>query len=74
KPANLWFSGFSGSGISTVANALEAALNQQGSHTYLLDGDNVRHGLCKVLGFSDEDRIENIRRLGETAKLMTDAG
>ena len=74
KPAILWFTGFSGSGKSTVANALEATLNQQGIHTYLLDGDNVRHGLCKDLGFSDEDRIENIRRVGETAKLMTDAG
>ncbi|MDN3378629.1 MULTISPECIES: adenylyl-sulfate kinase [unclassified Pseudoalteromonas] len=74
KPAILWFTGFSGSGKSTVANALESALNQQGIHTYLLDGDNVRHGLCKDLGFSDEDRIENIRRVGETAKLMVDAG
>jgi adenylylsulfate kinase len=74
KPAILWFTGFSGSGKSTVANALEAALNQRGTHTYLLDGDNVRHGLCKDLGFSDEDRIENIRRVGETAKLMVDAG
>ena len=74
KPAILWFTGFSGSGKSTVANALEAALNQQGAHTYLLDGDNVRHGLCKDLGFSDADRVENIRRVGETAKLMVDAG
>lgn len=74
KPAILWFTGFSGSGKSTVANALESALNQQGIHTYLLDGDNVRHGLCKDLGFTDEDRVENIRRVGETAKLMVDAG
>ena len=74
KPTILWFTGFSGSGKSTVANALESALNQLGVHTYLLDGDNVRHGLCKDLGFSDEDRIENIRRVGETAKLMIDAG
>ncbi|WP_404342239.1 adenylyl-sulfate kinase [Pseudoalteromonas mariniglutinosa] len=74
KPAILWFTGFSGSGKSTVANALESTLNQQGIHTYLLDGDNVRHGLCKDLGFTDEDRIENIRRVGETAKLMVDAG
>ncbi len=74
KSAILWFTGFSGSGKSTVANALEAALNQQGAHTYLLDGDNVRHGLCKDLGFSDADRVENIRRVGETAKLMVDAG
>ena len=74
KSAIIWFTGFSGSGKSTVANALEAALNQQGAHTYLLDGDNVRHGLCKDLGFSDADRVENIRRVGETAKLMVDAG
>ncbi|MAD05620.1 MAG: adenylyl-sulfate kinase [Pseudoalteromonas sp.] len=74
KPTILWFTGFSGSGKSTVANALESALNQLGVHTYLLDGDNVRHGLCKDLGFTDEDRVENIRRVGETAKLMVDAG
>ena len=74
KPAILWFTGFSGSGKSTVANALESALNQLGVHTYLLDGDNVRHGLCKDLGFTDADRVENIRRVGETAKLMVDAG
>lgn len=74
KPTILWFTGFSGSGKSTVANALENALNQLGVHTYLLDGDNVRHGLCKDLGFTDEDRVENIRRVGETAKLMVDAG
>ncbi len=74
KPTILWFTGFSGSGKSTVANALESSLNQLGVHTYLLDGDNVRHGLCKDLGFTDEDRVENIRRVGETAKLMVDAG
>ncbi|TMN88357.1 adenylyl-sulfate kinase [Pseudoalteromonas phenolica] len=74
KPVILWFTGFSGSGKSTVAGALESALHQQGVHTYLLDGDNVRHGLCKDLGFSDEDRVENIRRVGELSKLMLDAG
>ena len=74
KPTILWFTGFSGSGKSTVANALESALNQLGVHTYLLDGDNVRHGLCEDLGFTDEERVENIRRVGETAKLMVDAG
>ncbi|KZN57514.1 adenylylsulfate kinase [Pseudoalteromonas luteoviolacea CPMOR-1] len=74
KPVILWFTGFSGSGKSTVANALESALHQSGVHTYLLDGDNVRHGLCKDLGFSDADRIENIRRVGELSKLMVDAG
>ena len=74
KPVILWFTGFSGSGKSTVAGALESALHQQNVHTYLLDGDNVRHGLCKDLGFSDEDRVENIRRVGELSKLMVDAG
>ncbi|KJY91766.1 adenylyl-sulfate kinase [Pseudoalteromonas piscicida] len=74
KPCVLWFTGFSGSGKSTVANALEHALQAKGIHTYLLDGDNVRHGLCKDLGFSDEDRVENIRRVGELSKLMVDAG
>ncbi|OCQ19020.1 adenylyl-sulfate kinase [Pseudoalteromonas luteoviolacea] len=74
KPVILWFTGFSGSGKSTVANALESALHQSGVHTYLLDGDNVRHGLCKDLSFSDADRVENIRRVGELSKLMVDAG
>ncbi|CAM4060646.1 adenylyl-sulfate kinase [Pseudoalteromonas byunsanensis] len=74
KPCVLWFTGYSGSGKSTVAGALESALHQQGVHTYLLDGDNVRHGLCKDLGFSDADRVENIRRVGELSKLMADAG
>lgn len=70
----LWFTGLSGSGKSTVAGALEEALHQQGVSTYLLDGDNVRHGLCSDLGFSDDDRKENIRRVGEVASLMADAG
>ncbi|MFS2225397.1 adenylyl-sulfate kinase [Pantoea sp. B65] len=70
----LWFTGLSGSGKSTVAGALEQALHQHGVSTYLLDGDNVRHGLCRDLGFSDDDRKENIRRVGEVAKLMVDAG
>lgn len=74
KPAILWFTGLSGSGKSTLANALEHELNNLGQHTYLLDGDNVRHGLNKNLGFSPEDRTENIRRIGEVAKLFVDAG
>ena len=74
KPCILWFTGFSGSGKSTIANAVELKLNELGKHTYLLDGDNVRMGLNKGLGFSNEDRIENIRRIGEVAKLFVDAG
>ncbi|MGK7297418.1 MAG: sulfate adenylyltransferase subunit CysN [Candidatus Wenzhouxiangella sp. M2_3B_020] len=74
KPAVLWFTGLSGAGKSTVANALEKALFQRGHHSYLLDGDNVRHGLNRDLGFSDDDRVENIRRIGEVARLMADAG
>ena len=74
KPCLLWFTGLSGSGKSTIANALDVALHQRGYHTFLLDGDNVRHGLCKDLGFSDEGRVENIRRIGEVSKLFTDAG
>jgi len=74
KPSILWFTGLSGSGKSTIANAVEAKLNQLQYHTYLLDGDNVRMGLNRGLGFSDEDRIENIRRIGEVAKLFVDAG
>ena len=74
KPALLWFTGLSGSGKSTLAGALEAQLLQAGVHTYLLDGDNVRHGLCSDLGFSPADRQENLRRVGEVAKLMVDAG
>ncbi len=70
----VWFTGLSGSGKSTLAGALEQALHQRGVSTYLLDGDNVRHGLCGDLGFSEGDRKENIRRVGEVAKLMVDAG
>lgn len=74
KSCVLWFTGLSGAGKSTVAGALDAALHQRGYHTYLLDGDNIRHGLNRDLGFSPEDRIENIRRIGEVSKLFTDAG
>jgi bifunctional enzyme CysN/CysC len=74
KPAVLWFTGLSGSGKSTIANRLEQRLHALGKHTYLLDGDNVRHGLNSDLGFSDVDRAENIRRVGEVARLMADAG
>ena len=74
KPCLLWFTGLSGSGKSTIANALDVALHSRGYHTFLLDGDNVRHGLCNDLGFSDEDRVENIRRIGEVSKLFADAG
>lgn len=74
SPAVLWFTGLSGSGKSTIANLVEKKLHALGKHTFLLDGDNVRHGLNKDLGFTDADRIENIRRVGEVAKLMTDAG
>lgn len=70
----MWFTGLSGSGKSTVAGALEEALHKLGVSTYLLDGDNVRHGLCSDLGFSDADRKENIRRVGEVANLMVEAG
>ncbi|MGR6841266.1 adenylyl-sulfate kinase [Aliivibrio wodanis] len=74
KSAVLWFTGLSGAGKSTIAGALEIKLAELGYHTYLLDGDNVRHGLCQDLGFSDHDRQENIRRIGELSKLMADAG
>jgi adenylylsulfate kinase len=74
KPCILWFTGLSGSGKSTIANAVETKLLELKKHTYLLDGDNIRHGLNRGLGFSDEDRIENIRRIGEVAKLFVDAG
>ncbi len=74
KPAVLWFTGLSGAGKSTIANIVERKLVRMNRHTFLLDGDNVRHGLNKDLGFTDADRVENIRRVGEVAKLMTDAG
>ncbi|WP_415837129.1 sulfate adenylyltransferase subunit CysN [Sphingomonas sp. IC4-52] len=74
KPVVLWFTGLSGAGKSTIANLVEKKLVRMNRHTFLLDGDNVRHGLNKDLGFTDADRVENIRRVGEVAKLMTDAG
>ncbi|MBL9077503.1 MAG: adenylyl-sulfate kinase [Planctomycetes bacterium] len=74
RSAVVWFTGLSGSGKSTVAHALEERLAREGRLTYVLDGDNVRHGLCKDLGFSAADRSENIRRVGEVAALMVDAG
>ena len=74
KPAVVWLTGLSGSGKSTIANALERKLARMNRHTFLLDGDNVRHGLNKDLGFTEADRVENVRRVGEVAKLMTDAG
>jgi bifunctional enzyme CysN/CysC len=74
KPAVIWFTGFSGAGKSTIANLVEKKLHRMNRHTFLLDGDNVRHGLNKDLGFTQADRVENIRRVGEVARLMTDAG
>jgi bifunctional enzyme CysN/CysC len=74
RPSVLWFTGLSGSGKSTIANIVEQKLHAMNRHTYLLDGDNVRHGLNRDLGFTDADRVENIRRVGEVAKLMVDAG
>jgi adenylylsulfate kinase len=74
KSAIIWFTGLSGAGKSTIAHALEEQLHQQGCRTYVLDGDNVRHGLCGDLGFSIDDRHENIRRIGEMARLFAEAG
>ena len=74
RSAILWFTGLSGAGKSTLAHAVEEALHQRGCRTFVLDGDNVRHGLCKDLGFSTADRIENIRRVGEIAKLFMESG
>ncbi|PKM10567.1 MAG: adenylyl-sulfate kinase [Gammaproteobacteria bacterium HGW-Gammaproteobacteria-3] len=74
KSVILWFTGLSGSGKSTLAHAVEDYLHKAGCSTFVLDGDNVRHGLCSDLGFSDSNRVENIRRIGELAKLMTEAG
>jgi bifunctional enzyme CysN/CysC len=74
QPGVLWFTGLSGAGKSTIANLVEKKLHAMGRHTYLLDGDNVRHGLNKDLGFTEADRVENIRRVAEVAKLMVDAG
>ena len=73
-PMCLWMTGLSGAGKSTIANTLEQELNKQGKHTYILDGDNLRHGLNSDLGFSESDRNENVRRAAETAQLMVDAG
>ena len=74
KPALIWFTGLSGAGKSTLADAVEKRLFAMGYHTYSLDGDNVRHGLCGDLGFTERDRVENIRRIGEVGRLMVDAG
>lgn len=74
QSAILWFTGLSGAGKSTLAHAVERALHEQGGRTFVFDGDNVRHGLCADLGFSQQDRIENIRRIGEMAKLFIEAG
>jgi len=74
KPCVLWFTGLSGSGKSTISGALEVRLHEMGFLSYLLDGDNVRHGLNRDLGFSDADRVENIRRIAEVSKLLVDAG
>ena len=74
KPAIVWFTGLSGAGKSTIANIVEQKLHAAGHHTMMLDGDNVRHGLNRDLGFTEADRVENIRRVGEVAKLMTECG
>jgi bifunctional enzyme CysN/CysC len=73
-PAVVWFTGLSGAGKSTVANIVESRLHAQGIHTYLLDGDNIRHGLSRDLGFTEVDRVENVRRVAEVSRLMADAG
>jgi bifunctional enzyme CysN/CysC len=74
KPALIWLTGLSGAGKSTIGNLVDQRLNAMGRHTYILDGDNIRHGLCRDLGFTAADRVENLRRVGETARLMLDAG
>ena len=74
KAGIVWFTGLSGAGKSTLAHAVEEHLHRQGYRTYVLDGDNIRHGLCADLGFTAEDRHENIRRIGQMAKLFVDAG
>lgn len=74
KPCILWFTGYSGAGKSTIANKVEKRLYELAHHTHLLDGDNVRQGLCRDLGFTESDRVENIRRVAEVARLMLDAG
>lgn len=74
NPCVIWLTGLSGSGKSTIANSLDYSLHKLGYHTFLLDGDNIRHGLCQDLGFSSADRVENIRRVGQVSKLLTDAG
>ena len=74
KSILIWFTGLSGAGKSTLAHAVEEALHNSGCKTFVLDGDNIRHGLSSDLGFSDEDRVENIRRIGEIAKLFVEAG
>lgn len=74
KPFVIWMTGLSGSGKSTIANLVEKKLTELGKHTYLLDGDNVRHGLCGDLGFGDKDRVENIRRISEVSRLFVDSG
>lgn len=74
RPAVIWLTGLSGAGKSTIANALELALFEQKKHTFLLDGDDLRLGLCRNLGYSDEDRTENIRRIAEVAKILLEAG
>ncbi|CAB5527035.1 adenylyl-sulfate kinase [Stutzerimonas stutzeri] len=74
RPVAIWLTGLSAAGKSTIANALEVALVERGRHTYLLDGDNVRLGLCRDLGFTDQDRVENIRRVAELGRLFVDAG